>query len=100
MATILIFPAMHAHAQTDIKLFPKADKSTPDLNTKIDTPRLYFPIDSNRYLIDSSKFVKKPNYNEYNQPVDIPNSFKSVQSTSIPMRVKKIPLAVPENKKD
>ncbi len=99
-ATILTLSAINADAQTNLKLLPDADKLTPGIGFRVDSPRLYYRVDSNSYLIDSSKFVKKPNYNEYNQPVELPNSFKSAQSTSAPMRIKKIPLAVPETKKD
>jgi hypothetical protein len=86
-AMILTLSVIDANAQSDLKLLP-------------DSPRLYHRVDSNSYQIDSNKFVKKPSYNEYNQPVALPNSFKSAQSTSTPMRIKKIPLAVPEDKKD
>lgn len=99
-AMILTLSVIEAGAQTDLKLLPDANKLTPGLELKIDSPHLYYRVDSNSYLIDSNKFVKKPDYNEYNQPVAIPNSFKLVQSTSIPMRIKKIPLAVPEDNKD
>ena len=99
-AMILTLSVIDANAQTDLKLLPDADKLSPGLKFRIDSPHIYLRLDSNSYLIDSNKFVKKPSYNEYNQPVALPNSFKSARSTSTPMRIKKIPLAVPEDKKD
>lgn len=99
-ATILTLSIIDADAQTSFKSTPDVEQPATVQGFKIDTPRIFHRVDSSTYLVESGKFVKKPNYTEYNQPVTLPNSFKSAQAIPNPMPVKKIPLAVPEDKKD
>lgn len=92
--------SLQSKAQSDFKLFPDLEGSISGLEIKPDSSRMFRRVDSNRFLPDSNKFIKKPNYNEYNQPVALPNGFKALQSTAKPMPMYKIPVSSPDSKKD
>lgn len=92
--------SIESKAQSDLKLFPDQNNPISGLQGHVDSIRIFRPVDSSRYLPDSNKFVRKPNYNAYNQPLALPNAFKAAQSTAMPMPLYKIPLSSPESKKD
>lgn len=92
--------SIESKAQSDLKLIPDLQGSISGVEIITDSSRIFRRVDSNRFLPDSNKFIKKPNYTEYNQPVALPNGFKALQSTAKPMPMYKIPVSSPESKKD
>lgn len=96
----LICLSLTSKAQSGFKLYPDLQGSISDVEIQTDSARVFRRVDSTRFLPDSNKFIRKPQYNEYNQPATMPNGFKSLQSTAKPMAIHKIPVSNPESKKD